>query len=102
MDGIEAERQKRMDERFARDRNDIEKLEKDQEENEDRTRKLEELNIKMGQILKNHEDKLINHDQRINKLESVASARWNQIVSYLLAGVAGAIAAAAVKLILGG
>lgn len=102
MDALENERQKRMDERFERNRKDLEKLEEKQEECDSRSRKLEELNIKMGEILKNQEDKLNNHDKRIDRLESVSSSRWNQLVNYLLAGAAGALAAAAMRLLIGG
>ncbi|NLJ31476.1 MAG: hypothetical protein GX424_07755 [Clostridiales bacterium] len=102
MDEAEQERQKRMDERFERTRQDMEKLEGRQCAEEDRCRKLEELNIKMGEILKNHEEKLENHDRRIGALENVAGARWNLIVNYLLAGAVGALAAAVMRIILGG
>ncbi len=102
MGEVEEERQKRMDERFDRSRQDIEKLEKKQEEEADRSQKLEELNIKMGEILKNHDEKLTNHDKRIVELENVSGARWNQLVNYLLAGIVGAIAAAVMRIILGG
>lgn len=102
MGEFEDERQKRMDERFNRDRQDIEKLDKRQEEEEDRSQRLEELSIKMGEILKNYDEKLTNHDKRIVELENVAGTRWNLLVNYLLAGIAGAIAAAVMRMILGG
>ena len=102
MGELEDERQKRMDERFDRNRQDLEKLEQKQGEFADRSRKLEELDIKMGEILKSHEEKLNNHDKRIGRLESVSRTRWNQLVNYLLAGTAGALAAAAVRAVLGG
>lgn len=102
MGELENERQKRMDERFDRNRKDIEKLEDKQEECAQRSRKLEELNIKMGEILKNHEEKLNNHDKRIVRLENVSGTRWNQLINYLLAGIVGALAAAAMRVILGG
>lgn len=102
MDEVEQERQKRIDERFERTRQDLEKLEGRQCAEEDRCRKLEELNIKMGEILKNHEEKLRNHDKRLGALENVAGARWNMIVNYLLAGVVGALVAAVMRIVLGG
>lgn len=102
MEDVEIERQKRMDERFGRDRKDIERLEDKQEEQQTRSQRLEELNIKMGEILKDHDEKLTGHDRRIGKLEGAASARWNRLVNYLLAGAAGALAAAAMKFVLGG
>lgn len=69
MEDVEIERQKRMDERFGRDRKDIERLEDKQEEQQTRSQRLEELNIKMGEILKDHDEKLTGHDRRIGKLE---------------------------------
>lgn len=102
MEELERERQKRMEERFERDRRDLEKLERRQAEEEDRSRRLAELSIKMGEILKNQEEKLTVHDRRIGALESVAGTRWNLMVNYLLAGTMGAVAAAAMRLLLGG
>lgn len=102
MDEAEQERQKRIDERFERTKQDIDKLESRQCAEEDRCRKLEELNIKMGEILKNHEEKLQNHDKRIGALENVAGARWNAIINYLLAGIVGALVAAVMRMVLGG
>jgi len=96
------QRQKTIDERCRRGQKDIEKLELKQEACEKRSEVLEELNIKMGEILKNHDEKLASHDTRIEKLENVSSARWNSVVNYALAGVVGAIVAAAMHLILGG
>lgn len=102
MDEAEQERQRRIDERFDRTRQDLEKLESRQCAGEDRCRKLEELSIKMGEILKNHEEKLRNHDKRIGALENVAGARWNAVIHYLLAGVTGALVAALMRTIMGG
>jgi hypothetical protein len=96
------ERRKTIDERCAREQKDVEKLGEKQEEGEKRSQKLEELNIKMGEILKNHEEKLTNHGMRIDRLESVSGSRWNALVNYLLAGATGALVSAAMKLILGG
>lgn len=96
------QRQKMIDERCRRGQKDIEKLEQKQEACEKRSEVLEELNIKMGEILKNHDEKLNNHDTRIGKLESVSVAHWNSLVNYALAGVVGALVAAAMNIILGG
>jgi len=96
------QRQKTIDERCRRGQKDIEKLEIKQEACEKRSDVLEELNIKMGEILKNHDEKLTNHDKRIVKLESGAGERWNSLVNYALAGMVGALVAAAMNLILGG
>lgn len=94
------ERQKTIDERCRRGQKDIEKLEKKQDECSKRVEMLEELNIKMGEILKNHNEKLQNHDKRIVKLENNAGERWNSLVNYALAGVVGALVAAAMQLFL--
>ncbi len=96
------QRQKMIDERCRRGQKDIEKLELKQEGCEKRSEVLEELNIKMGEILKNHDEKLTNHDKRIVKLENTAGERWNSLVNYALAGVIGAMAAAIMNIILGG
>ena len=96
------QRQKMIDERCRRGQKDIEKLEAKQEEGEKRSQKLEELNIKMGEILKNHDEKILNHDTRIGKLETVSGDRWNSVVNFALSGVVGALVAAAVHMLLGG
>lgn len=96
------QRQKMIDERCRRGQKDIEKLELKQEEEEERSQRLEELNIKMGEILKNHDEKILNHDTRIGKLENVSGDRWNSTVNFMLAGVVGALAAAVMRMILGG
>ena len=96
------QRQKTIDERCRRGQKDIEKLELKQEACEKRSEVLEELNIKMGEILKNHDEKLMNHGTRIEKLENVSATRWNSVVNYALAGVVGALVAAAMHFILGG
>ncbi|NLG93434.1 MAG: hypothetical protein GX485_07780 [Clostridiales bacterium] len=96
------QRQQMIDERCRRGRKDIEKLETKQEEEEKRSQKLEELNIKMGEILKKHDEKISNHDIRIGKLETVSGDRWNSVVNFTLAGVVGALVAAAMHMLLGG
>ena len=96
------QRQKTIDERCRRDQKDIEKLQVKQEEFEKRSEILEELNIKMGEILKSHEEKLTNHDRRIVQLETVSGTRWNLLVNYMIAGMVGAMVSAVMQLMLGG
>ena len=56
----------------------------------------------MGEILKNHEEKLLSHDKRIGKLEEVSVERYNSIINYVLSGLIGAVVSTAMNVILGG
>lgn len=77
MDEAEAERQKRMDERFARDKEEL-------KEHDEKIDKLTELSTQMGEILKNQQTALANHDRRIAEIETKPARRWDIIVNAVL------------------
>ena len=85
--------QKVVDERFRRDKEDI-------RSHDARIDKIEDLTIQMGEILKNHDTRINNNEERIGKLESVAGGRWHKVVDYLIGGVVAALVAAAMSLVI--
>lgn len=85
--------QRVMDERFARDKERLEKL----EDNQDR---IEILTIQMGEILKNQNETLKNHTTRLEHLESRPGGLWDKVVSGIIAAVTGGLAAALMGLII--
>lgn len=72
-------------ERHKNANNKIETIQADLKDKEERTRKIEALTVQMGEILKNHESKIQNHDERIVALESRPIKFWDKIL-YLLIG----------------
>lgn len=89
MDEVEAERQKRMDERFARDKEEL-------KEHDEKIDKLTELSTQMGEILKNQQTALANHDRRIAEIEAKPAHRWDLIVNAALQWLVVAVMAAVV------
>ena len=84
--------QRVMDERFARDKERLEKL-------EDNQSRIEILTVQMGEILKNQNEAIKNHTSRLEHLESRPGGLWDKVVSGLIAAVTGALAAAIMALI---
>lgn len=81
-----------MDERFARDKADIQNLEKEHHEMNERQIRIENLSIQMGEILKNHSGQLNEHEERISAIEKRPSTFWDKFI-YALIGAAGSLAA---------
>ena len=91
MDEAEQEYRQKIDERFSRDKDDISCLEKHQSEQDERTSQIEKLTIQMGQIIKNHDVKLTDHDKRIIALEEKPVKRWNEVVNQIITVVVAAL-----------
>lgn len=89
------ERHKVVDERFARDKQDIEEIKKGLEDKDERLRQIETLTVEMGQMLKNHDRLLENHDKRLETLESKPGKLWDtlvtEIIKLLTSGAIGAL-----------
>lgn len=84
------ERQKNAAERFGRDK---ERLDRQEEKME----KVSDLSIQMGEILKNHEAKLNDHDQRIWALESRPGKLWDRLIFALIGALATGIVGALIS-----
>jgi len=85
----EEERQKRMDERFQRDRERLEKLEVTNEE-------LKNITTRLDIIIENQQKQLEAHEKRIVEIESRPSRRWETIANTALNWVVTAALAAMV------
>lgn len=82
-----------IDERFARDKERLDKQESRQE-------RIETLTVQMGEILKSHNSKLDNHDDRISELEGRPGKLWDRLVGAALGAIGTGLAGALVVLIL--
>ncbi len=72
--------QKLYDERFTRDKERIEHI-------EDLTTKVSECNIKLSEMVKAHNDKLADHDKRLDDIENRPTALWDKVISGVIAAV---------------
>jgi hypothetical protein len=72
------ERGKRYDERFDRDLRRIEKL-------EDLTAKISECNVKLSEIIKTNNEKLGDHEKRLDAIESRPTQWWDKVISGIIA-----------------
>ena len=88
-----AQHQQVMDERFARDKERIEKL-------EDNQSRIEILTVQMGEILKSQNEALKNHTGRLERLEGRPGGLWEKVVSGIVAAVTGGLAAALMAVII--
>lgn len=89
MDEAEVERQKRMDERFDRDK---ERLDKAEVTNED----LKQITARMDVIIENQQKQLTNHEKRLVEMENKPAKRWDLIVNSVLQWIVVAVLAATV------
>ncbi|MBE6831335.1 MAG: hypothetical protein E7519_14120 [Ruminococcaceae bacterium] len=100
-DEVCTERHKVVDERFSRDKQDIEDMKHSLEDKDERQRKIEQLTVEMGQMLKNHDRLLENHDKRLETLESKPSRILDKIqgafIGAVVTGLVAAILATIIK-----
>ena len=80
-----------MDERFSRDKERLDAMDRKHEETEKRQEQIERLSVQMGEMLKNHHEKLDDHDKRIVHLEKKPAAIWDKIVLTAVTGVVSAL-----------
>ena len=73
-----AEHEKLCDERFARDKHDIDELKQ-------LTRKVSECSIKLSSIADQHNEKLKDHESRLDELESRPTQWWDKVVAGIIA-----------------
>ena len=78
-----AERRRTIDERFARDLKDIDDC-------KIRLQKIEELTIKMGELVEANQKAVEDHDSRLCALEHRPSMWWDKLLS---AGISAGVAA---------
>jgi hypothetical protein len=81
------------DERFARDKERIQKA-------EDNIEKITTLTLQMGEIIKQNNTKLDDHEQRLDTLEGRPSAWLDRIIAAVVGAIiTGAVAAALAGLV---
>lgn len=73
-----AEHEKLCDERFARDKHDIDELKQ-------LTRKVSECSIKLSGIAEQHNEKLKDHETRLDELERRPGNLWDKVVAGIIA-----------------
>ena len=77
-------RDKLIDERFARDKERIESHEKHMNEQDAERREIKELTIRMGELLDKHDEKIVNHERRIEAMEQKPASRWHAVVDKIV------------------
>lgn len=87
--------QQMLNERFGRDKERLDAMDRKHEETERRQEQIEKLSVQMGEMLKNHNDKLDDHDKRIVHLEKKPSVIWDKIILTAVTGVISALIGAA-------
>lgn len=75
-----AEHEKLCDERFARDKHDIDELKQ-------LTRKVSECSIKLSGIAEQHNEKLKDHESRLDELERRPGNLWDKVIAGIIAAV---------------
>lgn len=86
-------RDKLYEERFARDKERIEKHEKHMDEQDAERREIKELTIRMGELLDKHDEKISNHEKRIDAIETKPGRRWDMVIDKIVNAVVAACVA---------
>ncbi len=84
------EHNRMLDERFRRDKADLDKHEKSIAE-------VTKLCTEIGQLIKQHDDVIKQHESRIDTLEHKPSVWLDRIISGIVAAVIAALVTAALK-----
>ena len=72
--------QKMNDERFARDKERLDKI-------EELTTKISECNIQLSEVVKAYNEKLIDHEKRLDEIEHQPKAWMDKIFSGVIAAI---------------
>lgn len=72
--------QKMNDERFARDKERLDKI-------EELTAKISECNIQLSEVVKAYNEKLIDHEKRLDEIEHQPKAWMDKIFSGVIAAI---------------
>lgn len=77
-------RDKLYDERFARDKERIENHEAHMKEQDEAIRKVQDLTIEMGEMIKRHDERLDDQSQRIRTIEQKPGKRWDVVIDKII------------------
>ena len=72
------------EERFRRDKERLDKMDK-------LTEKLSQCTVQNAQIIKHHEEKLIDHERRIDNIEHRPGSWWDKVITGLIAAAVAAL-----------
>ena len=86
-------RDKLYEERFARDKERIEKHERHMDEQDAERREIKELTIRMGELLDKHDEKIGNHEKRIEAMETKPSRRYELVMDKIINAIVSACVA---------
>lgn len=93
-EGICAERHTNANDRFARDKERIDKVETHQAEQDERSQKIEILTVQTAEILKTHDEKIESYGQRIGVLENKPAKLWEKLQYAIIGALASGFVAA--------
>ena len=93
-------RDKLIDERFARDKERISNHEDHMEKQDKQINDLEKLTIEMGELIKKHDERLVDHGRRIQSIEDKPAKNWTAMQTAAISAVTSGIVAAVLALIL--
>ena len=92
--GHEFEGRKAMcDERFARDKQRLDKQEAALDE-------IRMLNVKIAEMIERHDETVRKHDERLTAIEKQPADTWGKVKAAIIGAIASGIAVAAINLLL--
>lgn len=86
-------REKLYDERFARDKERIEQHEAHMKEQDEQIRKVQDLTIEMGEMIKRHDERIADQGTRIRAIEQKPGRRWEMAIDKVVNAVVAACVA---------
>lgn len=86
-------RDKLYDERFARDKERIEHHEEHMKEQDDAIRKVQDLTIEMGEMIKRHDERIADQGERLKAIETKPVKRFDMVVDKIINAVVAACVA---------
>jgi septal ring factor EnvC (AmiA/AmiB activator) len=86
-------REKLYDERFARDKERIERHEEHMKEQDEQIRKVQDLTIEMGEMIKRHDERIADQGARIKAMETKPGKRWDMVIDKIVNAVVAACVA---------
>lgn len=95
-----AYRDKLIDERFARDKERICNHEDHMEKQDKQINDLEKLTIEMGELIKKHDERLVDHGKRLHAIEEKPAKNWSAVTTAIISAATSGIVAAIMALIL--
>ena len=93
-------RDKLIDERFARDKERICSHEEHMEKQDKQINDLEKLTIEMGELIKKHDERLVDHGKRLHSIEERPAKNWGVVQTAAISAITSGVVAAIMALVL--